>query len=83
MVEDELDGFRVNQDKSRVGLEGFRELNETFLVVQVGSKVLHDRFWVVQEGSSVGLEEPREVYNVFIVGAGGDGNRSGVMYDDT
>ena len=31
----------------------------------------------------MGSEEPREVYNVFIVGAGGDGNRSGVMYDDT
>ena len=49
----------------------------------MGSKVLHDRFWVVQEGSSMGLEEPSEVYNVFIVGAGGDGDRSGVMYDDT
>ena len=65
-----------------MGLEGFRELNETFLVVQVGSKVLYNRFWVVQEGSSMGLEEPREVYNVFIVGTGGHGNRSGVMFDD-
>ena len=54
-----------------MGLEGFRELNETFLVVQVGSKVLHDRFWVEQEGSSMGLEEPREVYNVFIERTGG------------